>query len=505
MPRRLAFVPLLPVLAVLLATPASAGNLDAQLGAGSVAEDNLVQGAPPEESRPVKLFPYAWTQKTLANGLKVVVIPTPTPGLVAYRTVVRTGARDEYEKGATGFAHFFEHMMFRGTKKYPADLYNEIVTRLGADTNAYTSTDVTVYQFDIARDDLATVVELEADRFMNLDYDKEGFETEAGAVYGEYRKNRSSPFFVAYETLRQSAYDVHTYGHTAMGLVEDIKAMPTKYEYSREFFGRYYRPDNCVVIVTGDVDPDTTFALIEQHYAAWKAGYKPPKVRAEPKQKAERRVEVPYEGKTQPQILMGYKAGAFSPGDRRFVASMALAELAFGETSAIYRALVLDEQLVEGIEAGASDTRDPGLWMIHAVVKDPAQVDTVMARIDQTVAQFRDTLVAADELDAVKAHMKYRFLLGLDTPRAVAESAADIIGISGDLEAVETLYATLAQVTPEDVRAAAQEWLRDQQRTVVLVREAAPGEVPGEPIPVKPKPKPKLENKPDAKTERKAG
>ena len=89
--------------------------------------------------------------------------------------------------------------------------------------------------------------------------------------------------------------------------------------------------------------------------------------------------------------------------------------------------------------------------------------------------------------------------------RSVAESAADIIGISGDLEAVETLYATLAQVTPEDVRAAAQEWLRDQQRTVVLVREAAPGEVPGEPIPVKPKPKPKLENKPDAKTERKAG
>jgi zinc protease len=396
-------------------------------------------------------------------------------------------------------------MMFRGTKKYPADVYNEIVTRLGADSNAYTSTDVTVYQFDIASSDLATVVELEADRFMNLDYDKSGFETEAGAVYGEYRKNRSSPFFVAYEALREAAFDVHTYGHTAMGLVEDIKAMPTKYEYSREFFNRYYRPDNCVIIVSGDVQPEPTFAVIEQHYAAWKSGYVAPKVRKEPKQKAERRIEVPYEGKTKPQILIGYKAGAFVPGDRRFVASMALAELAFGETSEIYRALVLDEQLAESISSGAADSRDPGLWLIHATVKDPAQVEAVMARIDQTVARFRDTAVAADQLDAVKSHMKYRFLLGLDTPRSVAENAADIIGVAGELEAVETLYTTLGQVTPEDVRAAAQEWLRDQQRTVVLVREAKPGEVPGEPIDLgKGKPKPK--SKPaDAKTEGKAG
>ncbi|MFV8753730.1 M16 family metallopeptidase [Nannocystaceae bacterium ST9] len=503
MPRRLAIVPLL---ALLLATPASAGNLETAPAADRLPDDLPGKGEGKRLAAPAKVFPYPWTQKTLANGLKVVVIPTPSPGLVAYRTVVRTGARDEYEKGSTGFAHFFEHMMFRGTKKYPADLYNEIVTRLGADTNAYTSTDVTVYQFDIARDDLATVVELEADRFMNLDYDKEGFETEAGAVYGEYRKNRSSPFFVAYEAVREAAYDVHTYGHTAMGLVEDIKAMPTKYEYSREFFNRYYRPDNCVIIVAGDVEPEATFALIEQHYAAWKPGYKPPKVRAEPKQKAERRIEVPYEGKTKPQLLIGYKAGAFAPGDRQFVASMALAELAFGETSDIHRALVLDEQLVESIDAGASDSRDPGLFMIHAVIKDAAAIEAVGARIDQTVEQFRETMISAERLDAVKSHMKYRFLLGLDTPRSVAESAADIVGVAGDLEAVETLYATLGQITPEDVRDAAREWLRDQQRTLVLVREAKPGEAPGEPIDVgKSKPKPQSKPAVKTKTEGKAG
>jgi zinc protease len=472
MSRRLVLAPLL---ALALASPALPST-PAHAGPPSAAPTTTPAATTPT------IFPYAWTQKTLANGLKVIVIPMPTPGLVAYRTVVRTGARDEYEKGSTGFAHFFEHMMFRGTKTYPAEVYNEMVTRMGADTNAYTSNDVTVYQFDIVRDDLAQVVALEADRFMNLDYGVEAFETEAGAVYGEYRKNRSSPFFVAYEAVRQAAYDVHTYGHTAMGYVEDIKAMPTKYEYSRKFFDRYYRPENCVIIVAGDVEAEATFALIEQHYGAWKKGYTAPKIKAEPAQKAERRVEVPYEGKTQPQILLGYKSAAYSPADRRWVASLALAELAFGETSELHRALVLDEQLVESLGAGASDTRDPGLFMIHTVVKDPAQVDAVLARLDQTIARFRDTLVEPERLAAVKSNMKYRFLLGLDTPRAVAESAADIVGVAGDLAAVETLYATLGEVTPDDVRAAAQTWLVDRQRTVVFVREAKPGEVAGEPI-----------------------
>ncbi|MCA9687608.1 MAG: insulinase family protein, partial [Myxococcales bacterium] len=217
--------------------------------------------------------------------------------------------------------HFFEHMMFRGTKKYPADKYNEMVTRMGADANAYTSTDMTVYELDVAKEDLPTVVDIESDRFMNLDYAKADFETEAGAVYGEYRKNRSSPFFVLYEAVRAAAFDRHTYGHTAMGYVEDIKAMPKKYDYSRSFFQRYYRPENCVIIVAGDVDAEATFALIEQSYGSWKPGYVAPKIKAEPVQKKEKRIDIAYEGKTLPMVWVGYKAGAYAPEDRVWVAS----------------------------------------------------------------------------------------------------------------------------------------------------------------------------------------
>jgi zinc protease len=442
----------------------------------------LALAGPPETTTPApadttapadtpRIFPYAWQQKTLANGLRVIVIPTPSEGLVSYRTVVRTGARDEIEKGATGFAHFFEHMMFRGTEKYPADKYQETVMRMGADSNAYTSTDMTVYQFDVAKDDLPTVAEIEADRFMNLSYSEEAFKTEAGAVYGEYRKNRSSPFFVQYEAVRREAFTKHTYAHTTIGFEADIKAMPQKYEYSRSFFERYYRPDNCVIVVTGDVEPEATFALIERHYGVWKPGYKAPKVKPEPPQKRERRIDIEYEGKTLPRVWVAYKGGAFDPNDRVWVASLVLAELAFGETSEIYKELRLDQQKVEELQAGPASERDPELFSIIATVKNEADVEPVLARIEQTVKQFRETPPDAARVDAVKSNMRYRYLLGLDTANAVADEVAAFVGVAGDLEQVEVLYRNLSAVTPEDVRAAAQRWLVTQTRTTVVLRE----------------------------------
>jgi zinc protease len=395
-------------------------------------------------------------------------------GLVSSRPGGRTGARDEYEKGATGFAHFFEHMMFRGTKKYPAEKYSEIVTRMGADSNAFTSTDMTVYEFDIAKDDLETVIEIESDRFMNLSYEKPAFETEAGAVYGEYRKNRSSPGFVLYEAVRREAFRKHTYAHTAMGFVEDIKAMPKKYDYSLSFFNRYYRPENCVVIVAGDVDPEPTFALIEQYYAAWKPGYVAPKITAEPVQKKPRRLEISYEGRTLPRVYVGYKGGAFAPEDKIWVASLVLAELAFGQTSDIYRELRLEQQRVEGIEAQAATDRDPELWSVVATIKDPNDVEAVLERIEQAIVKARDELPDAARVDAVKSHMRYDYLLGLDTANSVAGDVARFVGTAGDLARVEVLYDNLAAVTPEDVREAARRWLVDTGRTTVILREAPP-------------------------------
>src|SRR6266545_5259628 len=141
-----------------------------------------------------KVFPYPFHITVLENGLKVVAVPFDSPGLVAYWTVVRAGSRNEIEPGKSGFAHFFEHMMFRGTDTYPRDRYNAILKELGADHNAFTTDDYTAYHVLAPASGLETIMTLESDRFMNLKYSVEGFKKEAGAVLGAYNKNASNHF-----------------------------------------------------------------------------------------------------------------------------------------------------------------------------------------------------------------------------------------------------------------------------------------------------------------------
>src|SRR6185503_8253112 len=153
---------------------------------------------------------------------------------------------------------------------------------MGADTNAFTSDDMTAYHLSFATAGLPKVIEIEADRFQNLKYAEDQFKTEAGAVYGEYSKGRSSPFEVLDEAVRNAAFDKHTYKHTTIGFEADIQAMPKQFDYSKSFFHRFYRPENVVLLVTGDVEPARTLALIKQEYGLWRTGYTAPKIAAEP-------------------------------------------------------------------------------------------------------------------------------------------------------------------------------------------------------------------------------
>ena len=416
------------------------------------------------------IIPYPTETRTLANGLTVIVMQMPSDGLVSYWTVVRTGSRDEYEPGRTGFAHFFEHMMFRGTERFPPDEYNRIVTTIGANTNAYTTDDHTAYHFAMAAEDLERVMELESDRFQNLKYAESAFQTEAGAVYGEYRKDRTSPEFTLYEQLMATAFEKHTYGHTTMGFERDIAAMPKMYDYSRTFFARYYRPDNVVLFIAGSVTPARVFPLVEKYYGDWERGYVPPKIPVEPEQKAERRVDVKYNGQTLPLVDVVYKLPAFSPTDKSVVAIGLFADLAFGETSATYRKLVLDEQVVDHIDASGSFHRDPHLLEIDTRIKDPAKIDYVLGVIDATIAEYRKTPPDAERLAALQKRLKYGFLMGLQTPEAVAARVAQFLAVTGDLSGIDQLYATYGEITPADVQAAAQRYLEPARRTVGVLR-----------------------------------
>src|SRR5262249_13571963 len=154
------------------------------------------------------------------------------------------------------------HMMFRGTEKYSSERYNAIIKELGADSNAFTSDDLTVYHALASKSALATLVDIEADRFQRLSYKEPDFQKEAGAVAGEYNKNASNPREKMAEARMDHAFSRHTYKHTTMGFLKDIENMPNEYAYSRQFFDRYYRPDNVTLLVVGDVDPQELFSLV---------------------------------------------------------------------------------------------------------------------------------------------------------------------------------------------------------------------------------------------------
>ncbi|MEL6822237.1 MAG: pitrilysin family protein [Calditrichota bacterium] len=415
-------------------------------------------------------FPYAYETHTLPNQLSSILIPIKGSGLVAYYTIVRTGSRDEWEPGRSGFAHFFEHMMFRGTEKYPAAQYQRLISEMGADNNAYTTDDYTCYTAVIPGSNLELMIDLESDRFQNLSYPEEAFRTEAGAVYGEYQKNRTNPWSVAYEEISDLAFDEHTYKHTTMGFLRDIKEMPNMFDYSRSFFKRYYRPENCIVMIVGDFDPEAVKPLLDKHYGPWKPGYVEPEIKQESKQDGERAKLVKYEGQTLPLMWMGYKGDRFDPESKSVAAAFLLGDLAFGENSEIYKQLVIREQKAQFISADFGFNRDPKLYNIYTMVKSEDDLDYVKGEIDKTVEAFKTILVSSEELDNLKKRNRYGYLMALDTPSRVAGNLARFIALGTEIAVIDKLYATISTLTPEDIRDAANKFLNAEQRSVITLK-----------------------------------
>ncbi len=428
----------------------------------------LLTASAPEEKG--KIFPYSYQEKVLKNGLGVIIVPMESSGLVSYYTIARTGSRDEYEPGHSGFAHFFEHMMFRGTKKYPGSLYDKLITEMGADANAYTSNDLTCFYLNFTSRDLEKIMELESDRFQNLWYTEQAFKTEAGTVHGEYLKDLSSPFFALEEKLMDTAFKNHTYKHTTMGFRRDIEAMPTMYKYSKSFFQRYYRPENIVLFIVGDIDPVSTFNLVGKYYGNWGKGYVPPEIPVEPEQKGKRRAEVKFNGKTLPILTIAYKAPAFDPESIGMAACYLMGDLIFGETSDLYKKLVLDEQRVQFISADFSASRDPGLFTIYTMIKKENDIHPIEKEIYSAVKYFQTHKVGKKKLEDIKSNFKYSFLMGLNTPSHVADNLARIIAMTGDIKAVDQLYTSLEKVTPENILNAANEFLIKDKRTIVILK-----------------------------------
>jgi zinc protease len=419
-----------------------------------------------------EVFPYPVDVKDFPNGLKLVGVRFDSPGLAAYYSVVRVGSRHEVEKGRSGFAHFFEHMMFRGTESYPEGRYNEVLRAMGADSNAYTSSDRTVYHILASSRSLPKIVEIESDRFQNLKYSKEQFEKEAGAVLGEYNKSAVNPFTGLFEKLHETAYEVHPYKHMTIGFLEDIQAMPGMYDYSLEFFRRFYRPEYVTLLVVGDYDWEALSSLVERYYGDWERGNYVARIPQEPPQTAPREASVEWPSPTLPLLVIAFKAPAFSAESIDMPGLDVLSQVHFGETSPLYQNLVIEKQWVDFVSAGATDQADPPLFTILTRVREPEKLEDVRKAILDEVDRIGRELPDEKKLEATKSHMKYAFLLRSDTADSVANTMAHYLSLTNDPTTVNEVYALYDRVTAADVRGLAQKYLRAENRTSVTLTQA---------------------------------
>lgn len=430
----------------------------------------LALSAGAAQAEPAKILPYEIHQHRLENGLNVVTVPFPSPGLAAFYIITRVGARNEVEDGVTGFAHFFEHMMFRGTDNYSKEEYAAALKSTGAAANANTSQDRTEYHMTGSADKLDLMFELEADRFQNLNYSEHDFKTEAGAVKGEYTKNFASPYQQLYEMRLETAFQEHTYGHTTMGYFDDIVDMPNQYEYSQTFFDRYYRPEYNTILVVGDVTPEQVNTLAKKYFGDWKRGDYEAEIPMEPEQNETRYVHLQNDS-IPPLLSMSYKIAAFSDKAIDMPALDVLASIMFSPTSELYKKLVLEEQKVRFLGGGAFDQRDPGLFTIQASLVDKADMPYVMSEIEKAIANVQENGVGAQELTRTKSNLRYSTAMNLDTPDAIASSLSHYIQLTGDPEAMNRLYALYDQVDQEDVKAVAKRFLQPERLTIATISD----------------------------------
>jgi zinc protease len=421
------------------------------------------------QQAPRKLFPYQYTIDDFPNGLRLVTVPTDFPNLVSLYIVVAAGSRNEVEPGKSGFAHFFEHMMFRGSENFTPEQRERLFTQAGAETNAYTSDDRTVYHATFSKEDLDEIMRAEADRFLRLKYTPEQFKTESQAVLGEYNKNSANPFFKMHEVIRETAFKKHTYSHTTMGYLKDIQDMPNQYDYSLQFFNRFYRPEYTTIMIVGDITRERALDLTKRHWGEWKRGAYKADISDEPAQNEARTAHIDWPSPTLPHLQIAYHAPAYDAGSKDVAALDLFQSIVFGENSELYQQLVLKEQKVDIFGAGFDHQMDPELFSLYARVKDPANVNYVRDLVLKTIERHKTELIDRSKLDATRSRTRYGFAMAMNSNSAIASALAPYIALKRTPETLNDLFETYQTITPEDIREVVRKYFRAEGRTVVTL------------------------------------
>ena len=405
----------------------------------------------------------------LANGMQIVVWPDHDIPNVALFNWVRVGSRNEVP-GITGLAHFFEHMMFNGTSTRAPGAFDSTLEANGARNNAYTSSDVTVYQDWLPRAALETVFEMEADRLRNLSFDPQVVESERGVVYSERRlsvdDNQQGRLM---ERVQATAYLAHPYGIPTIGWPSDIESW--QLDDLKKFFATYYAPNNCTLILVGDVEPQSVIALARKYFEPIPAQPPPPPIRTkEPEQNGERRVVLEAEAQT-PLLQFAYH-GLAGADERQPALDLLARILTDGDASRLHRVLVEERKLAISADGYVEAGFDPGLvWFLLSL---PADGDLQVAEqaFDAEIARLLKDGVSETELARARNQVLADFWRGLATISGKAQTLGTYAVLKGGAERLFAAPAQYERVTADDINKLAKELLRSSNRTVGTLQGA---------------------------------
>ena len=408
-------------------------------------------------------------QFKLDNGMQVVVIPDHRAPVVTHMVWYRVGAADE-PPGVSGIAHFLEHLMFKATQQIPSGEFSKTIARNGGQDNAFTTQDTTAYFQRVAKDRLPLVMKMEADRMVNLQLAEKEVLTERDVILEERRMRvDNNPSSILGEMLMAQLYLAHPYRIPVIGWEHEMKQLSR--EDAIAFYKQYYAPNNAILIVAGDVEPEEVHKLAAETYGrntpnpALKTVRKRPQ---EPEHKVARRVEYrdPRAGK--PTINRLYYAPSYStakPGEAEAL-DLLMKVVASGSTSRLYKKLVVETKAASsasGYYSGAG--LDSGRIAVHAVAADGQSLIEVEALIDQVLNEVRENGVTAEELERGKKVYLAEFIQESDSQSTLARRYGWAMTTGQTLEDVEAWPARIAKVTLEDVKKAAGQYL-DIRRSV---------------------------------------
>ncbi|HET9047426.1 MAG TPA: pitrilysin family protein [Chiayiivirga sp.] len=431
----------------------------------------LAGAAHADQSPAARVGADAIVSHTLDNGLKVVIWPDHDIPNVALYTWFRVGGRNEYP-GITGLAHFFEHMMFNGTRTLAPGEFDRTMEAAGGANNAYTSSDVTVYQDWFPKQALDTILDLEADRMANLAFDPKVIESERGVVYSERRSSvDNQPFGALAEQMQATAFVAHPYQFPVIGWPSDVEAWT--HDDLKTFFTTYYAPNNAVMFVVGDVEPTAVMEKIRARFAAIPRQPAPRAITTvEPEQQGERRVVVEKPDLQAPMLAMAWHIGNAKADDQ---APLQLLQtiLTEGDASRLHQRLVEQDQLALGVSGSVDAGFDPGLFWIYVMLPpgaDPAVVEKV---VDEELARLMADGISEQELAKARKVAEAGFWNGLSTISSKAQALGSHEVFHGDYQALFEAPDKLAKVTRDNVNAAARTRLRATNRTVGVIRPAS--------------------------------